>query len=80
MAEWIAHWSHNLLVGGSNPLQVKFFFSKKIKNIYFYMTQKNSNQISLFSYIQGQRNTFFLGGAHCFFPFENATFLKKIVK
>ena len=43
------------------------------------MTQKNSNQISLFSYIQGQRNTFFLGGAHCFFLFENATFLKKLL-
>ena len=27
---------------------------------------------------QGPRNDFFLGEAHWFFPFENATFLKKL--
>ena len=31
MAEWIARWTCNLVVGGSSPTNVNFFF-----NIFFY--------------------------------------------
>ena len=29
MAEWLAHWSHNLTDSGLNPLQDEFLFFKK---------------------------------------------------